>query len=235
MINSPSGWKNGHGGQSQQQQQQQTQQQQQRHTMVVAAEDVAGVVGPDSGDGGGAASSSYPPGGGQAQTGPHFFARGSTRQAVSLPTTSPLGFLRSKSSGSASLKPSNGRTAGIESERGLRAPVAAESAPERPGSGGGGRSSGRNSGGALRRVESERMYGDDDSGGSLQSSPSSTDLACDDEYGLTGACVCVCVWCCSQCVHASFCTVWDDEAWMLGTCSTLSSTTSSTYAPSLSS
>jgi hypothetical protein len=142
----------------------------------------------------GSPSSSYPPGGGQASQagGSHFFARGSgIRQAASLPTTSPLGFLRSAGKASAStssLKPS-------ESERGMRPPAAVE---VRDMAAAGVRNSSR----VLRRVESEKtMAVDDDDGvGSLQSSSSSTDLGYDDECVLFIAsrdvCVCVCVRAC---------------------------------------
>ncbi|ELR11023.1 uncharacterized protein ACA1_048120 [Acanthamoeba castellanii str. Neff] len=131
----------------------------------------------------GSPSSSYPPGGGQTSQagGSHFFARGSgIRQAASLPTTSPLGFLRSAGKASAStssVKPSAAqRMAGIESERGMRPPAAVE---VRDMAAAGVRNSSR----VLRRVESEKtMAVDDDDGvGSLQSSSSSTDLGYDDD------------------------------------------------------
>jgi hypothetical protein len=133
----------------------------------------------------GSPSSSYPPGGGQASQagGPHFFARGSgVRQAASLPTTSPLGFLRSAGKASAStssLKPSAAqRMTGIESERGMRPPPAVEVRDMAAAAAGV-----RNSSRMLRRVESEKMMtvDDDDGVGSLQSSSSSTELGYDDE------------------------------------------------------
>lgn len=165
MNSSASGWKNGLGG---------PQPQQPPQKKMADADDNNKTGSP---------SSSYPPGGGQTSQagGSHFFARGSgIRQAASLPTTSPLGFLRSAGKASAStssLKPSAAqRMAGIESERGMRPPAAVE---VRDMAAAGVRNSSR----VLRRVESEKtMAVDDDDGvGSLQSSSSSTDLGYDDD------------------------------------------------------